>query len=255
MAFWAFGAMSAEEYGWPEPPEPYPTWLVVCDNVFNDFVGRWDLASATCGGGLKWQIFESSAGYYYKNSISNGGFFQLAARLWRHTGNSTYYKWAEEIWTWSMTIGLISNVDGKYAVFDGADETLNCTSLDHTQWSYNTAIYLHGAAVLANTTTQSTNWTARTIGLLNGAATFLSPFQNATDVMYEQQCELTWDCNVDQYSFKAYLSRWLAQTSILVPLSSAGIRQVLRTSAAAAAETCIGGINNITCGARWYFHG
>lgn len=247
--------MSAAEFGWLEPPEPYSTWLGICDNVFNDFVGRWELASITCGGGLKWQIFQSSAGYYYKNSISNGCFFQLAARLWRHTGNSTYYQWAENVWAWSTAIGLVSNVDGNYIVFDGADETLNCTSLDHTQWSYNSAVYLHGAAVLANSTVHPNEWTSRTIRLLNGASAFISPFPNATNIIYEQQCEQKWDCNVDQCSFKAYLARWLGQTSILVPRTAERIREVLKASSAAACATCTGGGDKITCGARWYVEG
>lgn len=253
VAFWAFSAMSAAEYGWPEPSAPYPTWFGVCDNVFNDFVARWYLANDTCGGGLKWQIFESSAGYHYKNSISNGGFFQLAARLYRHSGNYTYYQWAERVWDWSTEVGFISN---EYAVFDGANGVLNCTSFDHTLWSYNVAVYLHGAAVLSNVTEEFTgevsNWTTRTIGLVNSSSTFVSPFPNATDVMYEQQCELDWDCNVDQYSFKAYLSRWLAQTSILVPELGPRIRGLLNASAVAAAGVCTGGGDNITCGARWY---
>merc|ERR1711977_791386 len=32
VAFWLFGALSAAEYGWPEPPEPYPSWIQICDN-------------------------------------------------------------------------------------------------------------------------------------------------------------------------------------------------------------------------------
>ena len=247
--------MSAAEYGWPEPPAPYPSWLAVCDNTFNDFVQRWYIANDTCGGGLKWQVFESSSGYYYKNTISNGGFFQLAARLWRQTGNATYYEWAEKVWDWSITGGFIVARDDHYVVYDGADETLNCTSFDHTQWSYNVAVYLHGTAVLSNVTSGFNNWTSHTIGLVNGVSDFLSPFSNATDVMYEQKCELTWDCNVDQYSFKAYLSRWLAQTSRLVPLLQGRIREILRASAIAAAQACTGGGDNTTCGARWYLDG
>lgn len=234
---------------------PYPSWLTVCDNIFNDFVQRWDLATDTCGGGLKWQVFESSSGYYYKNSISNGGFFQLAARLWRQTGNMTHYEWAEKVWDWSATTGFIDSRDDQYVVYDGADETLNCTSFDHTQWSYNVAVYLHGAAVLSNVTGGINSWTNHTIRLVNAVSTFLSPFPNATDVMYEQKCELTWDCNVDQYSFKAYLSRWLAQTSRLVPLTQERIHEILRASAIAAAQACTGGGDNTACGARWYLDG
>ena len=56
--------------------------------------------------------------------MSNGGFFQLAARLWRFTGNVTYYEWAEKVWDWSTDLGFINE---DYAVFDGAGEGSNCT--------------------------------------------------------------------------------------------------------------------------------
>jgi mannan endo-1,6-alpha-mannosidase len=76
-------------------------------------------------------------------------------------------------------------------------------------------------------------WTSRTIRLLNGASAFISPFPNATNIIYEQQCEQKWNLNVDQYSFKAYLARWLGQTSILVPRTAERIREVLKASSAA----------------------
>lgn len=253
MAFWAFGATSAAEYGWPEPLAPYPTWAGVCDNVFNDFVAHWCFANDTCGGDLKWQIFPSSAGYGYKNSISNGGFFQLAARLYRHTGNETYYEWAKEVWNWSTTLGFIADSGDGYVVFDGATEPLNCTEFDHTLWGYDLGVYLYGTAVLANVTSNESNkWTAQTIGLVDGVRYFTSPFSNATNVMYEQACAMGWNRNVDQFSFKAYLSRWMAQTSILVPSTAEKVRRILRTSAEAAVKTCTGGTDGVVCGARWY---
>ena len=281
MAFWLFGALSAAEYGWPEPPEPYPSWIQICDNVFNDYIERWNAANETCGGGLKWQIFPSSRGYTYKNSVSNGGFFQVAARLWRFTGNTTYYEWAEKVWDWTVALGFI---DEDYSVYDGAGEGSNCTRelhlfaallchadqcivLDRNQWSYNAALYLMGASVLTNVTTALTQsldpsadnsthgqpWLNRTLGLLSHAETeFFSPFENATGVMYEPVCSPDWSCNVDQVSFKAYLSRWMAQTSILVPQTAPRIRSLLETSATAAARQCANLFGDIKCGTRWY---
>jgi len=55
----------------------------------------------------------------YKNSISNGAFFQISARLARFTGNQTYVDWAEKIWDWVEEIGLMSST---YDIYDGTDE-------------------------------------------------------------------------------------------------------------------------------------
>ncbi len=212
-------------------------------------MGRWIASSDTCGGGLKWQVFSTSPGYDYKNSISNGGFLQLAARLYRATNNQTYYEWAIHVWDWSVKIGLIDN---SYSVFDGSDDTINCTGIDHTLWSYNVAVYLYGTAILYNYTNGSEFWGIRTTALLDFALeTFVSPFANATDVIYEH-CEVTWSCNIDQYSFRAYLARWLAKTTIMMPETADKVNTVLRASALAATAACSGGVNGTTCGARWY---
>ncbi|KAJ9613311.1 hypothetical protein H2200_003253 [Cladophialophora chaetospira] len=249
IALWAFAAQNAAEYGFREPPKAYPTWLKICDNIFNDFVSRWIASSNTCGGGLKWQVFPTSPGYDYKNSISNGGFLQLAARLYRSTNNQTYYEWAIHVWDWSVKIGLI---DSSYNVFDGSDDTINCTGIDHTLWTYNVAVYLYGTAVLYNYTNGLEIWRNRTTALLDFALeAFVSPFPNATDVIYEH-CELTWSCNIDQFSFRAYLARWLAKTTIMMPETAEKVNPVLRASALAAAAACSGGANGTTCGARWY---
>lgn len=96
-------------------------------------------------------------------------------------------------------------------------------------------------------------WLNRTLGLLSHAETeFFSPFSNATDVMYEPVCSLDWSCNVDQVSFKAYLSRWMGQTSILIPQTASRIRTLLETSAEAAARQCASINGDVKCGTRWY---
>lgn len=72
-------AMAAAEYNFPNPPAGSPSWLSLAQAVFNREVARWD--NATCGGGVRWQIFITSAGYDYKNSVTNGALFNIAARL------------------------------------------------------------------------------------------------------------------------------------------------------------------------------
>jgi mannan endo-1,6-alpha-mannosidase len=129
QAFWALAVLSAAESGFPSPPSDQSQWLELAEAVFNTQWPRWE--TATCGGGLKWQIFESNAGYFYKNTISNGAFFHIAARLARYTGNQTYVDWADRAWDWMNVTGLF---DGAYNVFDGTDSKINCTELDHTAW-------------------------------------------------------------------------------------------------------------------------
>ena len=73
--------------------------------------------------------------------------------------------------------------------------------------------------------------------------------------MYEFACEPKSTCNNDQYSFKAYLARWLSQSAIVAPYIADSLWPLLFRSATAAAETCTGGENGITCGQKWYVGG
>lgn len=198
------------------------------------------------------QFYPANAGFFYKNSISNGAFFQLSARLARFTGNQTYLDWANKIWDWVESVGLISPT---YDVYDGTDETINCSAVDHHQWTYNVGVFLYGSAALANYTNNSQIWVERTVGLLAATDTFFTPFTNATDILFEAACELDNSCNVDQWSMKAYLSRWLATTSVLAPYTADKIGNLLRSSAIGAAAACTSGAYGNTCGSKWYING
>jgi mannan endo-1,6-alpha-mannosidase len=145
QGFWAMAAMLAAETNFQNPPPDQPQWLALAQAVFNEMATRWDTSS--CGGGLRWQIFQFNNGFTYKNSIANGCFFNLGARLARYTGNDTYAQWAERIWDWEEITGLI---DTSYNVFDGASVTDNCTKTTRLQWTYNSGIFLHGAANMFN---------------------------------------------------------------------------------------------------------
>lgn len=85
QGFWGLAAMTAAETGFEDPDKDQPGWLSLAQGVFNTQVVRWD--TTTCGGGFRWQIFTFNNGYGYKNSISNGCVFNLAARLALYTGN------------------------------------------------------------------------------------------------------------------------------------------------------------------------
>ena len=144
QGFWALAAMNAAEKGFPSSSGSIG-WLDVAKNVFDEQVLRWD--AKTCDGGLRWQIFPFNQGYDYKNSASNGMLFQLAARLAAFTGNSTYVDWAEKAYDWTKSVGFISN---ESRVYDGAHSTDNCSDVDKIEWSYISACFIYGSAVMYN---------------------------------------------------------------------------------------------------------
>lgn len=69
--------------------------------------------------------------------------------------------------------------------------------------------------------------------------------------MTEVACEDDDTCNIDQRSFKAYLSRWMAYTAIVAPWTHDSLDLWLQASAKAAVAQCTGGASNISCGLRW----
>lgn len=136
--------MRAAELRFPNPSTS-PSWLELAINVFNDQASRWD--THKCGGGLRWKIFTFNDGYNYKNTLSNGAFFQLAARLAIHTGNQTYADWATKTYDWTSSVGFITD---KYKVFAGALVDGNCSAIERIQWTYNTGAFMYGSAVMTN---------------------------------------------------------------------------------------------------------
>ncbi|KAF4582133.1 Mannan endo-1,6-alpha-mannosidase [Ophiocordyceps camponoti-floridani] len=232
QGFWAMTAMTAAENKFPDPPAEKPQYLALVQAVFNQYVQRWDVDD--CGGGLRWQIFSFNNGFNYKNSISNGCFFNIAARLARYTGNSTYADWANKIFEWEQQVGLISP---EFDVFDGItiEADKQCRGLNKDQWSYNAGIYLEGAAAMSDVTKNET-WKIRRDGLLRESLTRFSKDQ----VLFEQFCEPSRRCNNDQQSFKGFMARWLASTIKLAPETTDSIMPVLRATAQAAAASCAG---------------
>ncbi|KAG9237188.1 glycoside hydrolase family 76 protein [Amylocarpus encephaloides] len=241
QGFWGMAAMTAAETGFTDPPAPTPGWLALVQAVFNGQKTRWDPSS--CGGGLRWQIFPFNTGYNYKNSISNGCFFNLASRLALYTGNETYAEEASKVWEWMWNVNYIKH--DTYSIIDGAHNTDNCTEMDANTWTYNSGVMLMGAAAMYNHTNGSAIWKERVDGLIGAGKKFF-----IDDIMYEG-CEPINKCNVDQRSFKAYYARWLAATAELVPHTHDNIIKELRTSATAAVGTCTSGETGTACGLRW----
>ena len=257
QGFWALSAMSAAENLFPDPPSDQPQWLALVQAVFNEFTSRWD--TEHCRGGLRWQVHSFNIGWNYKNSISNGCFFNLASRLARYTGNDSYAEWAEKVWDWEVDLGLITS---DFKVHDGMtiQEGQKCEDdMDKTEWSYNSGIFLHGAAVLWNHT-EDQKWRTRVEGLLDyGMKKF-----SKDGIVYEQYCEPHGICDDDQRSFKGYYLRWLAATIQLLPDLHDKIIPLVQKSAQAAASVCVGapteapaghppwnGHPGTACGMKW----
>jgi mannan endo-1,6-alpha-mannosidase len=64
-----------------------------------------------------------------------------------YTGNSTYEDWALKAWDWVYNVGLITP---DFQVFDGTQNTDNCTAKDGTRWTYNAGVFLLGSAAMYN---------------------------------------------------------------------------------------------------------
>jgi len=249
LAFWGFAVMAAAERNWPQPTSKIPSFLDMAANIFNFFVSKWD--TAHCGGGLMWQIYgENPNGLHYKNSVSNGGMFQIAARLFRATGNQTYADWAAKVWDWTAKSSLID--PDTFVVYDGTD-IADCAKVNKLSFTYSAGIYLYGAAVMANQTGQK-EWADRASQLLGGIQTFFdTPYGNTTNIMWEPACESVDRCNNDMKSFKGYLSRFMYYTALMQPSLAPKINTLLQTSAAAAAKACSGPEDR--CGQKWYVGG
>ena len=236
-------AMTAAEFGFRDPPRDQPQWLALAQAVFTTQVHRYETDPPACNGGLRWQAYSVLNGYNYKNSISNGCLFNIAARLALYTGNQTYADWAEKIFTWMEDVKFI---DDTFAVFDGAGIEANCTQINPLQFSYNAGVFLLGASTMYNLTS-SPHWKDRTDGLLNRTIQTFFPGGIATEVA----CEAELTCTIDMYAQKAFLTRWMAATTKVAPHTYDVVMPVLRTSAQAAVEQCSGGETGRRCGLSW----
>jgi mannan endo-1,6-alpha-mannosidase len=251
---WAMTMMTAAERNFTNPDDDYG-WLYVAQGAFNSMADRWD--TQVCDGGLHWQIFQWNSGYDYKNAIANGALFNLASRLYRYTGNTTYLEWAEKIWTWSEKVKII---DGGH-VYDGI-HLPNCSDRSPYLWTYNSGIYMSGAASIynatmlrngTNATLEASVWMNRTYQLWNAdimKGIFFGG--NQSNIMVEIACQqVTITCNQDQRTFKGIYSSLLGQTAQMMPSLAGSILSYLRPSAYAAARTCSGGFDGHTCSINW----
>lgn len=250
QGFWGIAAMTAAERNFPNPASAEPGWLYLAQAVFNTMTARWD--NEHCGGGLRWQIYTWNSGYDYKNTVSNGCLFNIAARLARYTGNSSYSDWAERAFEWLENVHFLDKSNGNaWKVWDGASLNQNCTEHGQGEWTYNYGLLLSGCAYMYDFTRGDKVWLSRAESIWNRAKIFF----HDDKVMYEAACQPRNTCNNDQRCFKGIFSAFLGHTALFIPSLTDEIMDRLRTSAAAAAQSCSGGSDGHTCGLNWFYGG
>lgn len=235
QGFWAMTMLTASERGFPETDKI--SWLNVSENAFAVLATRW--APDSCGGGMGWWSENRQLGYNFKDSATNGNFFNLAARLYRATGNSSYLDWSETVWDWSEESGLIKNG----SVYDGVDAQGECQVTTTNQYSSPSGAYIAGCAVLYEQTKDS-KWLDRATTVWEASKKEF--FTNK--IMYEPACfpQREFRCNLFYRLYKAMYAAHLGEAASVPELSE--IREYLSASARAAVDTCT---VNDTCTPDW----
>lgn len=243
QAFWAMSAMLAAETAYPDPEADQPQWLALAQAVFNEQThADRRVPSGRCEGALRWQVYPSNNGYNYINTIANGCYFNIGARLARYTNNETYADLASKTWDIITKLGYVND---QWDVYDGA-HLPDCSDTNKAQFSYNAALLLQGAAFMYNYTDGDAVWKGRIEGLLGRTMEVFFP----DGIAFEPSCE-PGHCNTDMESFKGYLHRWLGTTMQLASFTQPTILPVLKTSLKAALSQCTGGDNGRFCGFHW----
>lgn len=245
QGFWGVTVMAAAEKNFSNPADNEPQWLYLAQAVFNTMASRWDTES--CGGGLRWQIFTWNNGYDYKNTVSNGCLFHMAARLYRYTDNETYSEWAEKVWDWAEEHDYIVTDGDSWPVYDGAYVTDNCSTVSPYEWTYNSGLFMSGAAYMYNHTNEEI-WLNRSTHIWGRAKVF---FMQGTNIMYEAACQPSNQCNTDERSFKGIFSRFLGLTCLMAPTLNEEIQSYLADTTAGVLSSCSGGTDGHTCGLNW----
>lgn len=249
QGFWGITVMAAAEKNFSNPEPGQPQWLYLAQAVFNTMAARWD--TQHCGGGLRWQIFTWNNGYNYKNTISNGCLFMLAARLARYTGNETYVEWAERVWDWMTSHQFVNTENSNvWPVYDGGLIEDNCSHVEMLEWTYNSGMLMAASAFLYNYTEDS-KWLTRATNIWGRAQVFFLEGPNGARIMYEAACQPSGQCNNDQRSFNGIFARFLGLTCLMAPDLNSEIQEFLASTAPFVLSSCSGGSDGHTCGLDW----
>lgn len=240
---WGMTILEAAERNLSQPSDSH-SWISLSQAIYNTMNARWD--PGNCNGGLRWQIFTWNSGYDYKNTISNGLLFHIAARLARYLDNETYVETAEKVWDWMEEVGFYTTDGDKIIIFDGAKIENNCSDITKIRWSYSYGVFIAGCAYLYDYT-KDDKWKTRATDIITTAVDY---FQIG-GYMAETACASVNRCNNDQRSFRCLLSRCLGVTTVLIPETKDLLDDYLQKSATGAAKSCSGGSDGVTCGEDW----
>lgn len=221
ILWWALASMKAAELNLGGKKDH---WLTLAANTWKLMKRRWEEDSAFCGGGIRWQLpGRTLPGWEgtirYKQTISNGMFFQLSARLFDYTGEATYEEMANTIWDWlaGEKVQFIKQSEPLWEIRDGhagedlpADQATKCEpdgTGEKKQWTYNTGVLLFGSAVMHSKSADKARWAPRVNKLMDKAASFF----DGQNVLNEPDCGGV--CSFDQTVFKSVLVRsmWIAK--------------------------------------------
>lgn len=249
---WGIALLEAIDHSFPDPANN--SWYGLTLNIYQQLLSKWD--SSQCGGGLRWQMYDWKRGYDYKNTITNGLLFHLAARLGRYASleeQSSYVLTANNVWNWMQNIGLIeyewSNTTLCYQIniYDGGHVDDDCVAKDTNKWSYNYGVLMAGCANMY-ILTGDIKWLTRTTDIWTASKAL---FFNQDKIMQETTCKAQNNCNNDERSFRSLFSRHMKETILTIPGLKDDMKPYMQSSAAAAAQSCSGGSDGITCGFDW----
>ncbi|KAF2877207.1 glycosyl hydrolase family 76-domain-containing protein [Massariosphaeria phaeospora] len=240
---WALAALTAAEVGFKKPQSG--EWLDLAKTVFDNQVLRWD--TERCNGGLRFHIFESGAesSWDMKDSVSNGGFFLLGARLARLTGNESYYEWADRSFKWSQDVGLIGE---DYLVYNVASLNKECSVPKTSPWLQSHAIFAEGAAVMFSLTDEP-KWK----DAVSGFAISVKAFQaEGTSILSDDStCEKNGSCAGRLSPFTGIAASAYARAVVAASTQAGDFYEMLQASAKGAAQYCHWYGADMRCGKKW----
>ncbi|KAM0753209.1 Six-hairpin glycosidase [Meredithblackwellia eburnea MCA 4105] len=216
QSWWAMFALRAYEvYG-------NNTWLQQAVNISVNNTLYWD---QTCGGGVLWLTYRPKI----KNTITNGLYFGILARLYRYTGDLQYFNYAMNTLNWWLSWAFDAPTGRVWDTITAPTDwnpdypsACNVTGLE--TWTYNSGAFLFGLADLYYATG---NTTLLDLGRTIAYAAMRDFSDQSTGVVIES-CEhdpqpssdLPPGCQQDETMFKGILMMGMAELYVARPDSN-----------------------------------